>query len=270
MFADDTILFLNGYEASIQGLMRILSGYKRATGQLVNTSKSSFMVAPCTTINTIRRIQDIKSFSRSNLPFDYLGCPIFSERTRVHYFERTLGDMEYVRTQLWIRILNPHFINIWLHEINSKQRLQIRRNHVHHTHKEEREISSPFLLLSFVSSCVRVCAPEGEELFSPYPLSLERWKPFPLHASFTHVLFLLLSSHLSLFSLSYVSLYYSPSHPPLRPRGQKKPFFLCLPFALSLSLSLSLSGFCFFYAHLPAFVAQARGRGDSVVPTSSS
>ena len=93
MFADDVILFLNGCEASIQGLMRILSGYERATRQLVNTSKSSFMVAPSTTINTIRRIQDITSFSRSYLHFDYLGCPIFSRRTRVHYFDGLLSKL---------------------------------------------------------------------------------------------------------------------------------------------------------------------------------
>ena len=42
VFADDAILFLNWCEASLQGLMGILSGYERATGQLVNTSKSSF------------------------------------------------------------------------------------------------------------------------------------------------------------------------------------------------------------------------------------
>ena len=91
MFEGDAILILNGCEASIQGLMRILSRYERAIRQLVSTSKNSFMVAPSTTINTIRRIQDITSFSRSHLPFDYLGSPIFSGRTRVHYFDGLLS-----------------------------------------------------------------------------------------------------------------------------------------------------------------------------------
>ena len=51
------------------------------------------MVALFTTINTIRRIQDITSFSRSHLPFDYLGCPIFLGRTRVHYFDGLLSKL---------------------------------------------------------------------------------------------------------------------------------------------------------------------------------
>ena len=106
MFADDAILFLNGCEASLQGLMGILSGYERATGQLVNTSKSSFMVAS-TTINTIRRIQDISSFSRSHLPFDYLGCPIFSGRTRVHYFDGLLSKLRKKLAGWKLHLLSP-------------------------------------------------------------------------------------------------------------------------------------------------------------------
>ena len=107
MFADDAILFLNGCEASIQGLMRILLGYERATGQLVNTSKSSFMVAPSTTINTIRCIQDVTSFSRSHLPFDYLGCPIFSRRTRVHYFDGLLSKLRKKLVGWKLQLLSP-------------------------------------------------------------------------------------------------------------------------------------------------------------------
>ena len=51
------------------------------------------MVAHSTTIYTIRRRQAITSFSRSHLPFDYLGCPIFSGRTRVHYFDGLLSTL---------------------------------------------------------------------------------------------------------------------------------------------------------------------------------
>ena len=106
-FADDAILFLNRCEASIQGLMRILSGYERATGQLVNTLKSSFMVAPSTTINTICCIQDVMSFSRSHLPFDYLGCPIFSEHTRVHYFDGLLSKLRKKLVGWKLQLLSP-------------------------------------------------------------------------------------------------------------------------------------------------------------------
>ncbi|CAA7397123.1 unnamed protein product [Spirodela intermedia] len=53
LFADDAILFLNGCETSIKGLMTIISSYERAAGQLVNASKSSFIVASSATISTI-------------------------------------------------------------------------------------------------------------------------------------------------------------------------------------------------------------------------
>ncbi|CAA7401133.1 unnamed protein product [Spirodela intermedia] len=56
LFADDAILFLNGCETSIRGLISIISRYERAVGQLLNASKSSFMVGPSTPIGTIRCI----------------------------------------------------------------------------------------------------------------------------------------------------------------------------------------------------------------------
>ena len=73
--------------------MSIISRYERALGQLVNVSKSSFMVGPSASLETIRRIQTSTRFSRGHLPFDYLGCPIFLGRTRINYFDGLLGKL---------------------------------------------------------------------------------------------------------------------------------------------------------------------------------
>ena len=103
--------------------------------------------------------------------------------------------------------------------------------------KGEGEISSPLLLLSLISSCARVCGREREELFSPYPLSLATETIYVAHLLHV-VLFFLLSSHLSLFSLSCASLYCSPSHPPLRSGGRKNLIFFSPSFSRARSLSL--------------------------------
>ena len=107
IFLEDVIILLNGCKACIQGLMIILLGYERATWKLVNTSKSSFMVALYTTINTICLIQDIMSFSHRHLPFDYLGWPIFSRRTRVHYFDELLSKLRKKLTGWKLQLLSP-------------------------------------------------------------------------------------------------------------------------------------------------------------------
>ena len=65
------------------------------------------MVAPSTAINTFRRIQDIMSFSRSHLPFDYLGCPIFSGCTRVHYFDGLLSKLRKKLAGWKLQLLSP-------------------------------------------------------------------------------------------------------------------------------------------------------------------
>ncbi|CAA7395567.1 unnamed protein product [Spirodela intermedia] len=107
LFANDAILFLNGCKTSIRGLMSIISRYERAAGQLVNASKSSFMVGPSTPIGTIRRIQGLTGFSRGHLPFDYLGCPIFLGRRRIHYFDALVGKLRKKLAEWKIQLLSP-------------------------------------------------------------------------------------------------------------------------------------------------------------------
>ncbi|CAA7397131.1 unnamed protein product [Spirodela intermedia] len=107
LFADDAILFLNGCETSIRGLMSIISRYERAAGQLVNASKSSFTVGPSTPIGTIRRIQGLTRFSRGHLPFDYLGCPIFLGRRRIHYFDALVGKLRKKLVGWKLQLLSP-------------------------------------------------------------------------------------------------------------------------------------------------------------------
>ncbi|CAA6655168.1 unnamed protein product [Spirodela intermedia] len=111
LFADDAILFLNGCEAFIKGLMTIISSYERATGQLVNASKSSFMVTSSATISIIRRIQNLTGFShgfsRGHLPFDYLGCLIFLGRRRIHYFDALVGKLRKKLAGWKLQLLSP-------------------------------------------------------------------------------------------------------------------------------------------------------------------
>ncbi|XP_019226274.1 PREDICTED: uncharacterized protein LOC109207745 [Nicotiana attenuata] len=63
-----------------------LDDYESTSGQLINKSKSHFMIAPCAFHYTIRRIQQITGFSRKESLLTYLGCPLYTGRTRIIHF----------------------------------------------------------------------------------------------------------------------------------------------------------------------------------------
>lgn len=86
-YADDTILFCSGKLYSIKSMMKVLRGYEKLSGQMVNLEKSLFYLhkeVPTFVAAQIRRMTGIR---QGNFPFTYLGCPIFYGRKRKSHFE---------------------------------------------------------------------------------------------------------------------------------------------------------------------------------------
>ena len=85
-FADDIIIFANGSASSLKKIMRVLELYQRASGQLVNTSKSGFLLHP--SISVVRQgvIERVTKFSRRGFPIRYLGLPLYTGRCKGSYF----------------------------------------------------------------------------------------------------------------------------------------------------------------------------------------
>ncbi|OVA08894.1 Reverse transcriptase zinc-binding domain [Macleaya cordata] len=90
LYADDTIIFLNGMETSVKGCMEFLDRFCLCSGQKINVEKSSFMMyskTPNTLINSIVRIT---GYQHKVNHMTYLGTPIYDGRVKVIYFDDLL------------------------------------------------------------------------------------------------------------------------------------------------------------------------------------
>ncbi|XP_070054838.1 uncharacterized protein [Nicotiana tomentosiformis] len=72
-FDDDVILFSSGCRNSLMMLIEALSVYEKVSGQLVNKSKSCFILAPNAHVEEISRVKNITEMENKSLPIKYLG-----------------------------------------------------------------------------------------------------------------------------------------------------------------------------------------------------
>ncbi|XP_019240872.1 PREDICTED: uncharacterized protein LOC109220861 [Nicotiana attenuata] len=92
-FADDIIIFTSGSRYSLHKIMGILQAYEQTSGQLINKNKSHFMVSPSAFQSTSRRVTQITGFSRKNSPITYLGCPLYTGRKRIIFFNSIISKV---------------------------------------------------------------------------------------------------------------------------------------------------------------------------------
>ncbi|XP_059302129.1 uncharacterized protein LOC132054076 [Lycium ferocissimum] len=85
-FADDIIIFSSGKSKSLQLIMRTLSKYEKVSGQLINKTKSHFMLSPCASSFTAARVTKVTGFNQEASPITYLGCPLHVGRQRIIFF----------------------------------------------------------------------------------------------------------------------------------------------------------------------------------------
>lgn len=83
LYADDVIIFCAGTKKNIRCLLHIFEDYSAVSGQLINNNKSRFYSGAMTTTRS-QMIAGLLSFS--NIPFNYLGCPVFQGKLKCLYF----------------------------------------------------------------------------------------------------------------------------------------------------------------------------------------
>lgn len=81
-YIDDTIFFSSGDLPSIN-MMNKLNTYEKVSGQLVNKSKSDFILSAIFSINYISDVENVIDFFQLHFPFQYLGCPIYKGKTKI-------------------------------------------------------------------------------------------------------------------------------------------------------------------------------------------
>lgn len=62
--------------------MKVLSASEMASGQLINKTKSAIYMHHSTSMEVVNKVQRITVIGRQELPFTYLGCPIFYSRRK--------------------------------------------------------------------------------------------------------------------------------------------------------------------------------------------
>lgn len=89
-FADDSLIFANSTPSGLNNLIRLIQSFSKASGQCINSTKSSFSLDPDRDRNSSLDIASLTGFSPQELPFRYLGVPLFKGRIRSEYlFELT-------------------------------------------------------------------------------------------------------------------------------------------------------------------------------------
>ncbi|PKA64112.1 Putative ribonuclease H protein [Apostasia shenzhenica] len=89
-YADDCIIFCKGNRNAINNILEFLASYQRCSGQKVNKGKSGFICSKNASSDLINNWHAITHFARVKLPFNYLGCPIFTGNTRNALFDHVI------------------------------------------------------------------------------------------------------------------------------------------------------------------------------------
>ncbi|KAH0700756.1 hypothetical protein KY284_014971 [Solanum tuberosum] len=92
-FADDVIIFTSGTRASLQLIMKTLGTYEAVSDQLINKSKSHFMIPANTPPDIISLTQEITGFSQKTSLISYLGCPLYIGGQRIIYYSELVAKV---------------------------------------------------------------------------------------------------------------------------------------------------------------------------------
>ncbi|KAI3457760.1 hypothetical protein Pfo_014423 [Paulownia fortunei] len=92
-YADDFIIFTNCKKKGLKRLMNFLDYYCKASGQLINNKKSSFILNKKCSNLMIQRIQCITGFSLKHLHVTYLGAPLYKGNKKCAHFHDLICKM---------------------------------------------------------------------------------------------------------------------------------------------------------------------------------
>ncbi|XP_058071016.1 uncharacterized protein LOC131220059 [Magnolia sinica] len=86
LYADNTVIFLNGSRNSLKAVKSFIAMYQAASGQKVNQRKSSFYCSHKLSVARVWSHDHLLSFRRSTALFSYLGVPLVKGRIRCSQF----------------------------------------------------------------------------------------------------------------------------------------------------------------------------------------
>ncbi|KAL0392788.1 UNVERIFIED_CONTAM: putative ribonuclease H protein [Sesamum radiatum] len=92
-YADDLMIFTTTCRQNMELLRDFLRAYERVSGQLINGSKSSFIVGRQASSLQTQAVQDVLGYQLKYLPITYLGVPLYKENRKACLFDPIISRL---------------------------------------------------------------------------------------------------------------------------------------------------------------------------------
>ncbi|KAF1877299.1 hypothetical protein Lal_00012070, partial [Lupinus albus] len=103
LYADDILIFCKGLKSNLLALNSLIHDYAQASGQHVNLAKCKFY----TCSGAARRISNLSAilgFNAGNMPFNYLGVPLFKGKPRRLHLQLILATWKCLSLSIMGRV----------------------------------------------------------------------------------------------------------------------------------------------------------------------
>ncbi|KAL0315090.1 UNVERIFIED_CONTAM: hypothetical protein Scaly_2887800 [Sesamum calycinum] len=92
-YADDLMIFTTTCRQNMELLRDFLRAYERVSGQLINGSKSSFIVGRQASSLQTQAVQDVLGYQLKHLPITYLGVPLYKGNRKACLFDPIISRL---------------------------------------------------------------------------------------------------------------------------------------------------------------------------------
>ncbi|KAL0373099.1 UNVERIFIED_CONTAM: hypothetical protein Scaly_0991500 [Sesamum calycinum] len=92
-YADDMMIFTTTCRQNMELLRDFLRAYERVSGQLINGSKSSFIVGRQASSLQTQAVQDVLGYQLKHLPITYLGVPLYKGNRKAYLFDPVISRL---------------------------------------------------------------------------------------------------------------------------------------------------------------------------------
>ncbi|KAK4396610.1 hypothetical protein Sango_1497600 [Sesamum angolense] len=92
-YADDLMIFTTTCRQNMELLRELLRANERVSGQLINGSKSSFIVGRQASSLQTQAVQDVLGYQLKHLPVTYLGVPLYKGNRKACLFDSIISRL---------------------------------------------------------------------------------------------------------------------------------------------------------------------------------
>ncbi|KAG7561138.1 Reverse transcriptase zinc-binding domain [Arabidopsis thaliana x Arabidopsis arenosa] len=104
-FADDVLVFFDGSDSSIAGILSILDDFKNGSGLGINRQKTALLIDGGD-FNALEALSERHGVSHGSFPVRYLGVPLMAQKMRKHDYQPLLDRINFKFSSWTVRHLS--------------------------------------------------------------------------------------------------------------------------------------------------------------------